>query len=146
MQEFISEVIEGVGEGGLGIKLYKDDVLNDIGKPYISEFGSGKQRLYMKKAEVTKLQGLVNEQVTDVNAISGAIDIVDEAESITYSLCRDRLYGTMGTKPTDMAVEGLDSVYTKGPFQVRAAQATTGFIQALNIKEPWPGPMTTESI
>ena len=69
MQEFISEVIEGEGEGALGIKLYKNDVLNDIGKPFISDYGQGKQRLYMTKADAKKLQGLINDQVLDVNAV-----------------------------------------------------------------------------
>ena len=90
MQEFISEVIEGDGEGALGIKLYKNDVLRDVAEPFISEQGQGKQRLYMTKAEASKLSGLMNEHATDVNAISGAIDIVDKAESVTCTLCRDR--------------------------------------------------------
>lgn len=82
-------------------------MLNDIGKPYISDYSQGKQRLYMTKTEAKKLKGLMNEQVTDVNTISRAIDIVDQAESVTYSRCRDRFFGTMGTRPIDMAVEGV---------------------------------------
>ena len=59
------------------------------------------------------------------------VDVINAATSYTFTLCRDRLFGTIGNKPTDMAIAGLDSVYKQGPYQLCAVQAMTALNAAI---------------
>ena len=105
----LEEFVETSIVNGLGVKLQKEEApLKDLAKLYLHpEKKWGKKRLYMKEAEVQKLEAIAGD---NVDAIDGVVDVVNGAKSYTFTLCKDRLFGTFGNKPTDMAIIGLDSV------------------------------------
>ena len=115
---------------GLGVQLQKEEEpLKELTKLCVHpEKQWGKKRLYMKKAEVEKLKSIAS---GDVDGIDGVVDVINAATSYTFTLCRDRLFGTFGNRPTDMAITGLDSVYRQGAYQLRSVKATTALNAAI---------------
>lgn len=67
----------------------------------------------------------------NVDAIDGIVDVVNAATSYTFTMCKDRLFGTFGNKPTDMVIVGLDSVYRHGAFQLGSVKVTTALNEAI---------------
>ena len=126
LEEFVEDNIVK----SLGIKLQKEEApLKELAKLYIHpEKKWGKKRLYMKEDQVEKLEKIAS---GNTDAIDGAVDVINAAMSYTFTLCKDRLFGAFGNKPTDMAISGLDGVFRQGAFQLRSVKVTTALNEAI---------------
>ena len=97
---------------GLGIRLQilkDEELLNDLSKLYVHpEKKWGKKRLY---ESVTGEEAISN---GSVDANDGIVDVINAAQTYTFTLYNDLLFDTFGNKPTDMAIVRLDGVYRQG--------------------------------